>query len=203
MKAISILVLTGTIFFFSASAAARGWSRSERRAIDQARYSRMRVLTIRSQEDSLSLRRTAEPLDRGEVMSLEFARLVASMIETVNDPSNAGVGIAASQVGISRRLILVQRVDKEGEPFEVYVNPQIVGYGAERAVGPEGCLSIPDMRGNVPRATSIDIEYRDPIDFSLHREHIEGYAAIIFQHETDHLDGVLYIDRAVEVEPEE
>ena len=67
-------------------------------------------------------------------------------------------------------------------------------------MGPEGCLSVPGMRGNVRRSTAIEIEYRDPFDFELHRERVEGFTAVIFQHEIDHLDGILYVDTALEIE---
>lgn len=202
MKLISRFALTTLLALIAMPTLARGWTDHERTLINAARCSRMRVTVITNQEDSIILRQVAQPLSRREVQSVEFARLAASMIETVNDPQNAGVGIAAPQVGISRRMVIVQRVDKTGTPFEVYVNPRIVERSEELAIGGEGCLSVPDRRGNVPRATWIELEYRDPISYELVRERIEGFAAIIFQHELDHLDGVLYIDREVEVCPE-
>lgn len=195
-------IATTLLLLAATTATARGWSDAERKLINDARCSRMRVTVITNSADSVLLRRVATPLSRREVRSTEFARLVASMIETVNDPQNAGVGIAAPQVGVSRRMVVVQRVDKQGTPFEVYVNPRIVSRSAELAIGGEGCLSIPDKRGDVPRATWIELEYRDPITFERRVERIEGFAAVIFQHELDHLDGVLYIDRAVQVCPE-
>lgn len=171
------------------------WSARERGLIDEAHYSRMRVTTIESGDDSLLLRSECERVRRRDISSPVFGRLVASMMETVQDPANEGVGIAAPQVGICRRVVVVQRFDKEGEPFEVYVNPEIVAYGEEWQMGGEGCLSVPDRRGEVWRATKIELLYRDAVTFEPRREVVEGFTAVIFQHEIDHLDGILYIDR--------
>ena len=114
-----------------------------------------------------------------------------------------GIGIAAPQVGILRRMIAVQRFDKPGEPFEFYLNPEIVESSAETAPGREGCLSIPGLAGTVVRAQRIVLRYRDE-RFAEKTETIDGFTAVIFQHETDHLDGILYTDRTDEAPtPEE
>ena len=153
----------------------------------------MPLTTIDNEADSLFLRQVSKPLSRREVASEEFATLCCRMLATVTNPENAGVGIAAPQVGILRRLVAVQRFDKEGEPFEFYINPKIVEYEDNWILSEEGCLSVPDFRGDLLRAKSIKISYRDTQD-RLHREEVEGFTAIIFQHEIDHLDGILYID---------
>lgn len=154
----------------------------------------MRLTTIDDEADSLILRQISKPLSRRDVASEEFSTLCRRMLSTVRNPENEGVGIAAPQVGILRRLVAVQRFDKEGEPFEFYINPKIVEYGEDWELGGEGCLSVPDFRGDVWRAQSIKISYRDA-QYRLHREIVEGFTAVIFQHEIDHLDGILYIDR--------
>ena len=108
-----------------------------------------------------------------------------------------GVGIAAPQVGINRRLIMVQRFDKEDKPFEFYYNAVIKEKRGEKVVGWEGCLSIPAGYGQVARWQDIDVEYDTMNGGKLERkvERIQGFTAVIFQHETDHLDGVLFIDK--------
>lgn len=179
------------------------WSRRESKLINGARYSRMTVLSVDNTADSLLLRQKSTPLTHSALREPEFGRLVASMIESVNDPANEGVGIAAPQVGISRRVVVVQRLDKAGEPFEVYVNPQITDYGDEQRVGSEGCLSVPNRRGEVRRANRITLLYNDAITFEPRREEIEGFVAVIFQHEVDHLDGILYTDRAESITHEQ
>lgn len=153
----------------------------------------MRLTTIDNEADSLILRQISKPLSRRDVASEEFSTLCRRMLATVRNPENEGVGIAAPQVGILRRLVAVQRFDKEGEPFEFYINPKIVEYEDDWILGGEGCLSVPDFRGDVLRAQSIKISYRDA-QYRLHREKVEGFTAVIFQHEIDHLDGILYID---------
>lgn len=116
------------------------------------------------------------------------------LLTTVRNPQNEGVGIAAPQVGIGLRVIAVQRFDLPGEPFGVYVNPEIVRRTGPAVPGPEGCLSVPDRYGDVARPQQIEIRYRDS-RFIRRREVIRGYTAVIFQHEVDHLDGILFIDR--------
>ena len=154
----------------------------------------MQVMSIANREDSLLLRRVSQPMDEKMVGSEELAILCRRMLATVKDPANEGVGIAAPQVGLLRRMVAVQRFDKAGEPFEFFLNPEIIAMLGENKPGGEGCLSVPDMRGVVSRSHHIVLRYRD-VDFVEHTDTIEGFTAVIFQHEVDHLDGVLYIDK--------
>ncbi|MCI0920617.1 peptide deformylase [Sphingobacterium rhinopitheci] len=119
------------------------------------------------------------------------------MLLTVQDPSHPGVGIAAPQVGINKNLIWVQRFDKEGEPFEFYINPKIIWRSKLIRTGAEGCLSIPDQKENVERNNTIRLQYWDEKG-NIIEENIEGFTAVIFQHEVDHLYGILYPDRVEE-----
>ncbi len=156
----------------------------------------MPLVTIKSETDSLFLRKLSAPLNIADVKSEYFISLANSMLLTVTNPENEGVGIAAPQVGISKQLIAVQRIDKEGEPFEFYVNPKIVSFSDDKKTGGEGCLSVPGMKGLVDRYQEIVIEYNDIEDFTIKSDTIEGFTAVIFQHEIDHLNGILYIDKA-------
>ena len=167
----------------------------------------MRVLTIDNQEDSAVLRTKSSDLPAEALRSDDYKRLAELMLATVTHPSQDGVGIAAPQVGLTRRVVAVQRFDKEdilpdgseGCPFEVYPNIRIVSMSESLEPGPEGCLSVPDRNGEVMRAREIVIEYADVnrLDEEDHmvRETVCGFTAVIFQHEVDHLEGVLYIDR--------
>ena len=119
----------------------------------------MRVLTINAPEDRKVLRRPCYELSDKELRSKDFETLARKMVATVTSPEQDGVGIAGPQVGISRRVIAVQRFDKEGEPFEVYPNIRIIACRGEKVPGPEGCLSVPDCRGTVSRYRDIDICY--------------------------------------------
>ncbi len=156
----------------------------------------MPLVTIKTKTDSLFLRKVSTPLNIADVKSEYFISLANSMLLTVTNPENEGVGIAAPQVGISKQLIAVQRIDKEGEPFEFYVNPKIVSFSGDKKTGGEGCLSVPGMKGLVDRYQEIVIEYNDVEDFKIKSDTIEGFTAVIFQHEIDHLNGILYIDKA-------
>ena len=156
----------------------------------------MRVLTVADRKDSLFLRKAAKDFSDRDLRSEEFRTLARKMVRTVTDPSQDRVGIAGPQVGISRRIVAVQRFDKEDEPFEVYANVRIDSLYGPMAYGQEGCLSVPGKRGTVPRWTNAIISYRDPVTLQTVRETVSGFTAVIFQHETDHRDGVLYTDKA-------
>lgn len=148
-----------------------------------------------SETDNELLRRTSAPaLMEGEGYNL----LERYMMDVLLDEQ--GVGIAAPQVGINRRLIIVQRMDKENNPFEYYYNIVIKEKRGGKAVGWEGCLSVPAGFGKVERWQDIDIEYDALEDGKLVRksENIKGFTAVIFQHETDHLDGILFVDKKVD-----
>ena len=147
-------------------------------------------------EDSAVLRAPSMDLTRSELKSKELKTLTAKMLSTVRSPQQDGVGIAAPQVGVSKRVIWVQRLDKEGGPFECYLNPHIDSLFGDIGKGPEGCLSVPPMRGLVPRYTDVIVSYIHPETLQPKRDTVTGYTAVIFQHECDHLDGILYIDKA-------
>lgn len=157
----------------------------------------MRVLTVEDAADSLFLRQQCKDFTPEMLASPEYASLARLMVATVTDPSEDGVGIAGPQVGISRRVVAVQRFDKPGEPFEVYPNVRIVATRGDLCSGPEGCLSVPGRRGNVLRYRDIDIQYTLIPALKDTTERIEGFTAVIFQHECDHLDGALYIDKVI------
>ena len=155
----------------------------------------MRILTVGNPADSLVLRQKAAPVTGRMLRTDDYAVLRRRILATVQDPQNTGVGIAAPQVGILRRMIAVQRFDKPGEPFECYVNPEIVGRSAALTAGREGCLSVPETSGTVLRADRIVLRYLDETTLRPVTDTVEGFTAVIFQHEIDHLDGVLFIDR--------
>lgn len=154
----------------------------------------MRVLSVDDPADSLVLHAPCTDIPAKALRSPEYELLAAKLIATVTHPSQDGVGIAGPQVGISRRIVAVQRLDKPGEPFEVYPNIRVVEYRGEREYGPEGCLSVPGRRGEVLRWRDIDIQYTSPATLKDTLETVTGFTSVIFQHECDHLDGILYID---------
>lgn len=153
----------------------------------------MRVWLITNTQDSLLLRSKSEDFKFPE--DEKYAQLLADkMLATVRDSSNMGVGIAAPQVGILKNLILVQRFDKKEEPFEAYYNPKITSFSKLKQPCLEGCLSIPNrMDTTRNRAYAILLEY-DNIKGEHFTEMIEDFTAVIFQHEIDHLNGILFLD---------
>ncbi|WP_353182359.1 peptide deformylase [Parapedobacter lycopersici] len=156
----------------------------------------MRVLQDTVVAERQILRMPSVAIDPGEELLPLLAR---RMYLAVTDPARPGVGIAAPQVGINRNLIWVQRFDKPGEPFEYYLNPVITWQSDLLRKGQEGCLSIPDTVGDVLRHYTIRLSYQAPSG-KWQEELVEGFTAVIFQHETDHLLGVLFTDRLAEQE---
>ena len=187
--------LAAALMILAACSPKSGWTEAEKAIIGSD--TPLRVLTVYDNADSLVLRTPCAELRVGEISSELFGRLSDALIATVTDPSQDGVGIAAPQVGLSRRVIAVQRFDKEGEPFEVYPNARIAAVRGEMLPGPEGCLSIPGWRGDVLRYRDVDVAYTSPVTLRDTLERVQGYSAIIFQHECDHLDGILYTDKVV------
>ncbi len=127
----------------------------------------------------------------------ELEVLIDDMVETMR--AAPGVGLAAPQVNVPLRVIVVEYNESEDEekPPKLYtvVNPKITRFSSEQDVGTEGCLSIPGIVGDVERPTAITIKGFNRRGQPL-KIKAEGWLARIFQHEVDHLDGVLFVDRA-------
>lgn len=159
----------------------------------------MRILTIDNEADLAVLRKASVSFNVEDLNTPEYAALARKLVKTL-ESTDGGVGLAAPQVGINRRVVAVQRVDKEGEPVEVYANIFIEEVRGNLEAGPEGCLSVPDQRCDVMRYQDITIRYTDINSDRLDqpreiREDVKGFAAVIFQHEVDHLEGILFIDK--------
>lgn len=158
------------------------------------------VLQTTKKEDSLFLRLKAKDLDVETIASnVNLQILIERMKVTLE--AEQGVGLAAPQVGIGRNLFLFMRIDQPGYPIQVAINPKIVNHPNETiCFEGDGCLSIPNISGNSIRYPWIEVEYYDEKGF-LHKERLSGYSrktdftGIIFQHEYDHLQGVLFIDK--------
>ena len=151
------------------------------------------------------LRARARALDASEIVSAGIQRLIDDMFETMREYQ--GVGLAAPQVHERLRLFVAgfasapEDEDEEQErvPRMALINPEITPVGGEVVEDWEGCLSIPDIRGRVPRAQQIVVRA-----FDRYAKRIElrasGFTARVIQHETDHLDGVLFFDRMKSLE---
>ncbi|MBK7316725.1 MAG: peptide deformylase [Anaerolineales bacterium] len=150
------------------------------------------------------LRRKAKPVTK---FDKELQTLIDDMIETMREAP--GVGLAAPQVNISQQLAVIEYDEDEDEeenedappkPKKLYViiNPEIIKTSEEKVMGIEGCLSIPGLQGEVERHESIQVKalnrHGSPVKLK-----VDGWMARIFQHEIDHLNGVLFTDRATRV----
>ena len=146
-----------------------------------------------------TLRKPARRLEARELKSPEIGRLVNDMIDTLNDAG--GIGLAAPQIDDPLRLAIIE-IDggqsRYGEipamPLTVFVNPTIEIVDPKAAGYWEGCLSVPGLRGWVERPQFVRVSYQD-LDGKKHAIELKGFLATVFQHEFDHLDGKLYIDR--------
>jgi len=142
-----------------------------------------------------ALRMPAVPVPPAELARPEFAQLVADMIETMR--AAEGVGLAAPQVGVSWQLFVYEAEADDPErsiPLRVVVNPMLEPETGELVYDWEGCLSIPDLRGLVPRHPAVRVRGLDGSGAPL--DHVANeFEARILQHEFDHLSGVVFLDR--------
>ena len=153
----------------------------------------MRVLLITNPKDSIILRSKSHDFVV-RINDKLLQTFTKRLYQTVRDSASRGVGIAAPQVGILKKIIWIQRFDKENEPFEVYYNPKITKYSDLKQDVLEGCLSIPDIRETTHnRSYAVLLEYTDK-NGDHKCEMIEAFTAVIFQHEIDHLNGILFTD---------
>jgi peptide deformylase len=145
------------------------------------------------------LRQHAHPVSADELGTRDFQQFIDDMIETMHDGD--GVGLAATQVHVLKRLFLVEvktphprYPNQAGVPLTVIVNPEIREHSKELEEDWEGCLSIPDLRGRVPRWRSLKLSGLDRSGKPIAIEASDFFARVI-QHEFDHLDGVVFLDR--------
>jgi peptide deformylase len=142
------------------------------------------------------LREVAKPVDPARIPTDEFQDLVDSMIATMHEYH--GVGLAAPQVHASVRVVVFHEdaglVDDEGRPLLCLVNPEIEVLTDDTQSMWEGCLSVPGLRGRVSRPARIAVRGLDRHGKPVHLT-LEDFDAVVTQHECDHLDGVLFIDR--------
>jgi peptide deformylase len=145
------------------------------------------------------LRQVARPLRTEEIGSESTRRLVADMIDTLHD--YGGIGLAAPQIGESLRLAIIEIPggpsrygDLEPMPLTVFVNPIIEVLSPATQGYWEGCLSVPGLRGFVERPQHVKVSFTSDQGESRSLE-LRGFPATVFQHEFDHLDGRLYVDR--------
>ncbi|WP_322990102.1 MULTISPECIES: peptide deformylase [unclassified Hoeflea] len=135
------------------------------------------------------LRQQSLPVER---VDSELKGFVEDMLETMYEAP--GIGLAAIQVGVPRRLLVIDIAGKDEDPNpQVFINPELVATGEDTSVYEEGCLSIPDYYADVERPASVTVKHLDR-DGKLQTTEADGLLATCLQHEIDHLNGVLFID---------
>lgn len=163
-----------------------------------------RVLRTNDTEDSLFLRKKSIDIENiSDIASNKDWQYFIQRLK-LTMARESGVGIAAPQAGIGRNLFLFLRIDKPDYPIQVAINPRIVNHSEEIiSFEGDGCLSVPDKSGNTKRYPWIDVEYYNEKG-ELIKERLSGqsrgndFTGVIFQHEYDHLQGILFIDRLCE-----
>ncbi|HTY48208.1 MAG TPA: peptide deformylase [Steroidobacteraceae bacterium] len=159
----------------------------------------MTVRTVLKMGDPL-LRQVAQPLCGAEFPQL--GELLTDMQDTMRALS--GAGLAAPQIGVSRRVVIFEMHENPRYPhvapipFTVLVNPVLTPLGEEQEEGWEGCLSVPGLRGLVPRYRRLRYQGLDAEGGPIDRT-VEGFHARVVQHEVDHLDGILYPQRILDM----
>jgi peptide deformylase len=160
------------------------------------------VLPIREMGDPV-LRGEAREVTPEELAGPEVQRLIDDMIETMRAAN--GAGLAAPQVGVSLRIAVIEvRAGNPRYPYKppipltVIVNPELAPQGDATFATNEGCLSMPSIRGDLKRFENVGVRYLDR-DGGVHEETRRGLTAGTFQHEVDHLDGILFIDRMADM----
>ena len=162
----------------------------------------MPVLEIREMGDPV-LREVARPVGAEELAAPETQRLIDDMIETMRAAN--GAGLAAPQVGVPLRIAVIEV--REGNPrypykppipLTVIVNPELTPLDDATFATNEGCLSMPNVRGDLERFENVGVRYLDRRG-EVHEETRRGLTAGTFQHEVDHLDGILFVDRMADM----
>ena len=119
-------------------------------------------------------------------------KIINDMFDTLNASGN-GIGLAAPQVNIHQRIIVMDLREDEKSNQQIFINPKIIKFSSEKNINEEGCLSIPEFYAEVERPSKIEVEWFDSKGKKLKKE-MTGLLSICMQHEIDHLNGILFID---------
>ena len=194
-------VFFSTIFslLFFACSPSKNFTAKERKLIENGSENQtFRVTQIINPQDSVILRTVSKDLKKIKG-NKTLKQLLARMEKTMY--KEEGIGIAAPQIGINRNIFLFIRINEPGEKVQVAINPKIISHSDSLVCFKgDGCLSVPDKRGNSQRYSWIEVAYYDE-NGVYKQEKFSGYArpgnftGVIFQHEFDHINGRLYIDK--------
>lgn len=153
------------------------------------------MLHIETGKENEILRAISQPIEKEEIK--KYLKLAKEMLKYIKNPDNAWVGLAAPQVWVNKRIIVVSLIkDREDENFStiIMINPEILEHSEEKELDKEGCLSVPQERWLVKRWKEIKLQYIDE-KWQQKKLVLKGLSARVVQHEIDHLDGILFTDK--------
>jgi len=196
-----IFYLYGIILLFSSCNSSLNMTEKEKELINSENSKTpFRVLLTTNPEDSLFLRKQCIDVNINNISENKDIQLFIDRLKKTLEVEE-GVGIAAPQVGIGRNIFLFMRVTEPDMPVQVVINPRIVDHSEETVCFErDGCLSVPEISANSVRYAWVEVEYLDETGKQI-KERLSGFSretgftGVIFQHEYDHLQGVLFIDR--------
>lgn len=152
-------------------------------------------LTVETWKDNTVLRAISTLVKPSELHL--YRVLWETMLTYIKNPKHRGIGLAAPQVGVNKRIIVLglpKKRDDETYPIMLMINPTIISKWSKKDIDEEGCLSLPGLVGNIERVTELELEWID-IRGKKMKKTINGYGARVVQHEIDHLDGIMICDK--------
>ncbi|MCK9415056.1 MAG: peptide deformylase [Candidatus Dojkabacteria bacterium] len=159
----------------------------------------LKIFTIEDPKEEKILRKISKDVSIEEIKSEDFQQFLKDLLFTAkNSEDQVGIesgGISAPQVGVNKRVVYI--FNYETEEFEVLINPVVQNIGNKTEIDIEGCLSVPNTEKNVKRFKKIKVKYIDKEGQKVNRR-FTGLNSRVVQHENDHLDGVLFIDKAID-----
>ncbi|MCD4756129.1 peptide deformylase [bacterium] len=159
----------------------------------------LKILTIEDPKEEEVLRTPSIKVTPEELKTEEFQKFLDNLLHTaLTSEEQVGIqsgGISAPQVGVNKKVIYI--LDYDTNEFELLINPQIQNIGTKTNIDMEGCLSIPNVEGNVERYSKIKVKYMNK-DGNTVKRRFNNINARVVQHENDHLEGILFIDKTVD-----
>lgn len=152
----------------------------------------LKILTTKDKQEEELLRETSEPVTSDDFNNPEFLQFTKDLLKTAKESKIPACGIAAPQVGLFKRLFYI--LNNDTNQWELIINPKIEPVGFAKTGIQEACLSVPEIQGKVLRYKNIKVKYQD-ISGKWQTKKYNDYNAITVQHENDHLNGILFIDK--------
>lgn len=152
----------------------------------------LKIYTINNKKEEKELRTPSVSVTNDEIHNPSFVKFVKDLLHTAKKSKIPACGIAAPQVGVHKRLFYILNYDTD--EWELFINPQIEPSGFMKIMLEESCLSVPDVEEKILRYKNIKIKYQD-LKGNRHTKKYSDYNAVTIQHENDHLDGILFIDK--------